>query len=59
MMVVLDTLFKESSMTGVDDNIVCMPHRGRLNLLTGILRLNPSAIFSKIKGKSGYRKLIG
>lgn len=31
-----------------------MPHRGRLNLLTDILRLAPSALFSKVKGNSEF-----
>ena len=29
-----------------------MPHRGRLNLLTGMLQFPPSALFHKIKGGS-------
>lgn len=27
-----------------------MPHRGRLNLLTGLLEYDPAALFHKIKG---------
>lgn len=27
-----------------------MPHRGRLNLLTGLLQLPPSVLFRKIRG---------
>ena len=29
-----------------------MPHRGRLNLLTGLLQMSPALLFHKIKG--GY-----
>lgn len=29
-----------------------MPHRGRLNLLTDLLRFSPAALFHKIKGGS-------
>ena len=29
-----------------------MPHRGRLNLLTGLLQMSPASLFHKIKG--GY-----
>jgi probable 2-oxoglutarate dehydrogenase E1 component DHKTD1 len=27
-----------------------MPHRGRLNLLTGLLEYNPTALFHKVRG---------
>ena len=37
---------------GVEHIIVGMPHRGRLNLLTGMLQFPPSALFHKIKGGS-------
>lgn len=30
--------------------VVAMAHRGRLNLLTGLLQYPPSALFHKIKG---------
>jgi probable 2-oxoglutarate dehydrogenase E1 component DHKTD1 len=30
--------------------VVAMPHRGRLNLLTGLLQMSPSLLFHKIKG---------
>jgi 2-oxoglutarate dehydrogenase complex dehydrogenase (E1) component-like enzyme len=30
--------------------ILAMPHRGRLNLLTGLLEYDPAALFHKIKG---------
>jgi probable 2-oxoglutarate dehydrogenase E1 component DHKTD1 len=59
MMIVLHTLFKEASqgivyinVAGVRDAIICMPHRGRLNLLTGMLQFPPEALFNKIKGNS-------
>ena len=37
---------------GVDHIVLAMPHRGRLNLLTGLLQLPPDSLFHKIKG--GY-----
>ncbi|KAJ3318422.1 hypothetical protein HDV06_000498 [Boothiomyces sp. JEL0866] len=52
MMIVLHTLFKEAGDAGVRDAIVCMPHRGRLNLLTDVLKFKPEALFHKIKGNS-------
>ena len=39
-------------IAGVEHIIVGMPHRGRLNLLTGLLEFAPSALFHKIKGGS-------
>ena len=30
--------------------ILAMPHRGRLNLLTGLLKCDPALLFHKIKG---------
>lgn len=34
-------LFHHSSHSGVTDIIIGMPHRGRLNLLTGLLKFPP------------------
>ena len=39
-------------IAGVDHIVLAMPHRGRLNLLTGLLQSSPAALFHKIKG--GY-----
>jgi len=36
----------------VEHIVLAMPHRGRLNLLTGLLQLSPAALFHKVKG--GY-----
>lgn len=33
-----------------------MPHRGRLNLLTGLLNFPPVKIFAKLKGTSNFPK---
>jgi probable 2-oxoglutarate dehydrogenase E1 component DHKTD1 len=37
---------------GVQHIVLAMPHRGRLNLLAGLLQLPPASLFHKIKG--GY-----
>lgn len=39
-----------SLSAGVSSIILCMPHRGRLSLLTDLLRFSPTALFHKIKG---------
>lgn len=54
MMIVLDTIFRDASMAGIKDLIFCMPHRGRLNLLTDILQYPPAALFHKIKGGAEF-----
>ena len=41
MMGFFDELFHQSAHTGVTDIIIGMPHRGRLNLLTGLLKFPP------------------
>ncbi|KAI8913998.1 thiamine diphosphate-binding protein [Powellomyces hirtus] len=54
MMIVLDTLFKEANGAGIRDVVLCMPHRGRLNLLTDLLEYDPTALFHKVKGNSEF-----
>lgn len=54
MMVFFDWLFEGAGLRGVRDMIVCMPHRGRLNLLTGLLRLPSEALFHKMQGKAEF-----
>ncbi|KAI0699000.1 dehydrogenase E1 and transketolase domain-containing protein 1 [Cytidiella melzeri] len=50
MLSALDALFRAASEAGVEHTIVGMPHRGRLNFLTGLLEFSPRALFHKIKG---------
>jgi len=33
---------------------MCMPHRGRLNLLIGMLQFPPAKLFRKLKGISEF-----
>ncbi|KAL1921370.1 uncharacterized protein VTP21DRAFT_11086 [Calcarisporiella thermophila] len=54
MMVALDQLFALSSSSGIREVVLCMPHRGRLNLLTGLLQYPPTALFHKVKGNSEF-----
>ena len=41
-------------IVGVTDTVLCMPHRGRLNLLTDLLQFNCAALFHKVKGNSEF-----
>ncbi|KAI8053368.1 dehydrogenase E1 and transketolase domain-containing protein 1 [Syncephalis plumigaleata] len=52
MLVALDQLFSEANHAGVREAIVCMAHRGRLNLLVDLLKYSPRALFHKVKGNS-------
>ena len=54
MMIVLSTLLRDASVAGVDNTIICMPHRGRLNLLTDLLEFPASALFNKVRGNSEF-----
>lgn len=45
MMGFFHELLKSSAYGGITDVIIGMPHRGRLNLLTGLLQLPPEVRF--------------
>ncbi|GAA6060666.1 hypothetical protein JCM10212_001222 [Sporobolomyces blumeae] len=50
MMVALKALFEEAATEGVEQVVVGMPHRGRLNLLTQLLDLDPRLVIRKMRG---------
>ncbi|TFK59686.1 dehydrogenase E1 and transketolase domain-containing protein 1 [Pluteus cervinus] len=52
MLPALDSLFASASEAGVEHIILAMPHRGRLNLLTGLLEYSPAGMFHKVRGGS-------
>ncbi|XP_008281470.1 2-oxoadipate dehydrogenase complex component E1 [Stegastes partitus] len=47
-------LFHHSVHSGVTDIVIGMPHRGRLNLLTGLLQFPPELMFRKMRGLSEF-----
>ncbi|KAM9854670.1 2-oxoadipate dehydrogenase complex component E1 [Aulostomus maculatus] len=47
-------LFHHSAHNGVTDIVIGMPHRGRLNLLTGLLKFPPELMFRKMRGLSEF-----
>ncbi|XP_058502177.1 2-oxoadipate dehydrogenase complex component E1 [Solea solea] len=47
-------LFHQSAHSGVTDIVIGMPHRGRLNLLTGLLMFPPELMFRKMRGLSEF-----
>ncbi|XP_052276255.1 2-oxoadipate dehydrogenase complex component E1-like isoform X2 [Dreissena polymorpha] len=52
MMAVFDEIFRKCAQGGVDNVVICMPHRGRLNFLTCMLNFPPVRIFQKVSGIS-------
>uniref|UniRef100_A0A4W2EJL2 2-oxoadipate dehydrogenase complex component E1 n=1 Tax=Bos indicus x Bos taurus TaxID=30522 RepID=A0A4W2EJL2_BOBOX len=51
-------LLKMAAYSGVTDVIIGMPHRGRLNLLTGLLQFPPELMFRKMRGLSEFPENI-
>ncbi|XP_075998317.1 2-oxoadipate dehydrogenase complex component E1 [Genypterus blacodes] len=47
-------LFHQSAHSGVTDIVIGMPHRGRLNLLNGLLKFPPELMFRKMRGLSEF-----
>lgn len=39
---------------GITDIMIAIPHRGRLNLLTGLLQFPPETVFRKMRGLPEY-----
>ncbi|XP_045544441.1 probable 2-oxoglutarate dehydrogenase E1 component DHKTD1, mitochondrial isoform X1 [Salmo salar] len=54
MMGVFYEMFRLSAHSGVTDIVMGMPHRGRLNLLTGLLQFPPELMFRKMRGLSEF-----
>ncbi|XP_058954932.2 2-oxoadipate dehydrogenase complex component E1 [Pocillopora verrucosa] len=52
MMAFFDELFLQSSYSKIQELVLGIPHRGRLNLLTGLLKYPTAQLFHKIKGNS-------
>jgi 2-oxoglutarate dehydrogenase E1 component len=53
----LDHLVQEGGRTGVEEVIIGMPHRGRLNVLVNVLGKSPGELFNEFEGK--YEHLHG
>ncbi|XP_069765757.1 2-oxoadipate dehydrogenase complex component E1 isoform X2 [Narcine bancroftii] len=47
-------LFRLAALNGVTDVVLGIPHRGRLNLLTGLLHFPPELMFRKMRGLSEF-----
>eukprot|EP00057_Strongylocentrotus_purpuratus_P018889 XP_011673363.1 PREDICTED: probable 2-oxoglutarate dehydrogenase E1 component DHKTD1, mitochondrial [Strongylocentrotus purpuratus] len=54
MMVFFHQLFTQAASDGVEDIILAMPHRGRLNLLMGPLGYSPMVMLKKLRGNPEF-----
>ncbi|HVN42113.1 MAG TPA: 2-oxoglutarate dehydrogenase E1 component, partial [Steroidobacteraceae bacterium] len=55
----LEDLIQSSGSHGVEDIVIGMAHRGRLNVLVNVLGKEPSALFSEFEGNYDLAKLKG
>ncbi len=55
----LDDLIQQGGRSGVEECIIGMAHRGRLNVLVNLLGKSPSVLFSEFEGKYDTAHLQG
>ena len=55
----LEDLIQAGGSQGVEDIVIGMAHRGRLNVLVNVLGKSPEALFSEFEGKYDLKKLKG
>ena len=55
----LDDLIQHCGVAGVEETVIGMAHRGRLNLLVNLLGKSPSVMFSEFEGKSDTAPVRG
>ena len=48
MMAVFDEILMSCGANGIEEVVIGMPHRGRLNVLTGLLGVSKDAFFHKV-----------
>lgn len=48
MMAFFDQVLVECGSSGIEEVMIGMPHRGRLNLLTGLLQFSKETFFHKV-----------
>ncbi|MDP9084102.1 MAG: 2-oxoglutarate dehydrogenase E1 component [Pseudomonadota bacterium] len=59
LMALLDDLVQQGGKSGVEEAIIGMAHRGRLNVLVNLLGKSPKDLFSEFEGQYDLAKLRG
>jgi 2-oxoglutarate dehydrogenase E1 component len=57
LLVALDTFIQQGGVSGAKEIIICMTHRGRLNVLVNLLGKMPNQLFDEFEGKHNDTKL--
>jgi len=55
----LDDLIQQAGAAGIEEVVIGMAHRGRLNVLVNLLGKSPSVLFSEFEGKYDLTRLHG
>jgi 2-oxoglutarate dehydrogenase E1 component len=55
----LDELVQQGGKAGIEETIIGMAHRGRLNVLVNLLGKSPKDLFSEFEGQYDLKKLRG
>ncbi len=55
----LDTLVERAGVHGIDEVVVGMAHRGRLNVLVNIMGKTPDELFQEFEGKKSHGEYSG
>ena len=50
----METIIRVAAHQGVEEIVLGMPHRGRLNVLTNVMGKSYSQVFSEFQGESGH-----
>lgn len=58
MMGFFTEIFECGAQCGISDIVIGMPHRGRLNLLTGLLNFPAVAMFQKMRGMPEFPEIV-
>ena len=55
----LDTLVERAGVHGIDEVVIGMAHRGRLNVLVNIMGKTPDELFAEFEGKKSHGEYSG